>query len=176
MLRTSIDKIRENGFKLTKKRSRRYFAKTITDADYADDIAFLANTPNQAETLLHSFGQSRRRHWPPSQFTQNWIYVLQPNRWHFHTRRNLSETSRQIYLPRKQRLINRKIHRHVTNESMPGFELVSQCPLHHGHLHKILLSNFPIHAFYNANNMSLFWYFSPSFSCPNNIKISLPTW
>ena len=54
VLRTSIDKIRENGFELTKKRSKRYAAKTITDADYADDIALLANTPNQAETLLHS--------------------------------------------------------------------------------------------------------------------------
>ena len=52
--RTSIDNIRENGFELTKKRSRRYPAKTITDADYADNIAILANTPNQAETLLHS--------------------------------------------------------------------------------------------------------------------------
>ena len=39
---------------LTKKRSRRYPAKTITDVDYADDIAILANTPKQAETLLHS--------------------------------------------------------------------------------------------------------------------------
>ena len=39
---------------LTKKRSKRYPAKTITNADYADDIALLANTPNQAETLLHS--------------------------------------------------------------------------------------------------------------------------
>ena len=29
-------------------------ATTITDADYADDIAILANTPDQAETLLHS--------------------------------------------------------------------------------------------------------------------------
>ena len=55
MLRTSIDKIKENGFELTKKRSRRYPAKTITDADYADDIAILANTPDQAETLLYSF-------------------------------------------------------------------------------------------------------------------------
>ena len=55
VLRTSIDKIRENGFELTKKRSRRYPATTITDPDYADDIAILANTPNQAETLLHSF-------------------------------------------------------------------------------------------------------------------------
>ena len=54
MLRTSIDKIRENGFELTKKRSRRYPAKTITNADYADNIALLANTRNQAETLLHS--------------------------------------------------------------------------------------------------------------------------
>ena len=51
---TSIDKIKENGFELTKKRSRRYPATTITDADYADDIAILANTPDQTETLLHS--------------------------------------------------------------------------------------------------------------------------
>ena len=54
MLRTSIDNFRENCFELTKKRSRRYPAKTKTDADYADDIAILTNTPNQAETLLHS--------------------------------------------------------------------------------------------------------------------------
>ena len=54
VLRTSIGKIRENGFELTKKRSRRYPAKTITDTTYADDIAILANTPNRAETLLHS--------------------------------------------------------------------------------------------------------------------------
>ena len=54
VLRTSIDKIRENGFELTKRRSKRYLAKTITDADYADDLVLLANTPNQAETLLHS--------------------------------------------------------------------------------------------------------------------------
>ena len=52
MLRTFIDKINENGFKLTKERSRRYPAKTITDADYADDIVLLANAPAQAETLL----------------------------------------------------------------------------------------------------------------------------
>ena len=54
VLRALIDKIRENGFELTKKRSRRYPTKTITNADYADDIVLLANTPNQAETLLHS--------------------------------------------------------------------------------------------------------------------------
>ena len=52
--RTSIDKIKENGFELTKKRSRRYPSKTITDADYADDIALLANAPAQAKTQRHS--------------------------------------------------------------------------------------------------------------------------
>ena len=31
---------------------------TITDADYADDIAILANTPNQTETLLQSLEQA----------------------------------------------------------------------------------------------------------------------
>ena len=54
VLRTSIDKIREHGFELTKKRSRRYPQKQLPRADHADDIALLANTPNQAETLLHS--------------------------------------------------------------------------------------------------------------------------
>ena len=54
VLRTSIDKMKENGFKLTKERGRRYHAKTITDADYADDIALVANAPTQAETLLRS--------------------------------------------------------------------------------------------------------------------------
>ena len=44
VLRTSIDKIKENGFKLTKERSRRDHAKTVTDEDYADDIVLLANT------------------------------------------------------------------------------------------------------------------------------------
>ncbi len=48
VLRTSIDKIKENGFELTKKKSRKYPAKTINDADYADDIALLANPPAQA--------------------------------------------------------------------------------------------------------------------------------
>ena len=54
VLRTSIDKIKENSCELTKKISRKYPAKRITDADYANDIAILANTPVQVETLLHS--------------------------------------------------------------------------------------------------------------------------
>ena len=46
--------MKDNGFKLTKQRSRRYPAQTIMDANYTNDIALLANTPAQAKTLLHS--------------------------------------------------------------------------------------------------------------------------
>ena len=58
MLRTSIDKIKENCFEVTKKRSRRYPAKTNTDADYANDIAILGNAPAQAKILLHILEQA----------------------------------------------------------------------------------------------------------------------
>ena len=44
VLRTSLDLMKENGFKLAKEISRRYPAQTITDTDYADDIGLLANT------------------------------------------------------------------------------------------------------------------------------------
>ena len=46
VLRTSIDFIKENGYKVAKVRTRRYPTQTITGADYADDIA-------QAESQQH---------------------------------------------------------------------------------------------------------------------------
>ena len=46
--------MKDNGFKLAKERSLRCPAQTITDVDYADNIAFLANTLAQTETLLHN--------------------------------------------------------------------------------------------------------------------------
>ena len=81
--RTSIDKIRENGFELTKKRSRGYPTKTITDADYADDIAILENTPNQAETLLHSLNE------PPQALASMSM----------HTKRNICAIIKQVTSP-----------------------------------------------------------------------------
>ena len=54
VLRTTIHKLKENCFKLWKEKSRRYPAKAITDADYADDITLLANASAQAEILLHN--------------------------------------------------------------------------------------------------------------------------
>ena len=49
--------MKENGFKLTKERSRRYLVQIITDANYANDVVLLVNTPTQAESLLHSLEQ-----------------------------------------------------------------------------------------------------------------------
>ena len=54
VLRTSIDIMKDIGFKRAKEWSRRYLAQTIANPDYADDIALLTNTPAQAKTLLHS--------------------------------------------------------------------------------------------------------------------------
>ena len=54
VLRTSIDLMKENGFTLTKARSRRYPSQSITNADYADDIALLTNALAEAESQLHS--------------------------------------------------------------------------------------------------------------------------
>ena len=46
--------MKENGFTLEKASSRQYPTQTIMDADYADDIMLLANTPSKAKSLLHS--------------------------------------------------------------------------------------------------------------------------
>ena len=58
VLRTSIDLIKENCITLIKATSRRYPTWTITDVDCADAIELLANTPTQAESLLHSLEQA----------------------------------------------------------------------------------------------------------------------
>ena len=47
------------------------------------------------------------------------------NRRPTHTRLNPSETSRQIHLHRRQRLIKRKGHRHAANESMDSYDRLS---------------------------------------------------
>ena len=47
--------MKENSFTLKKARTRRYSARTITDAD---DKALQANTPTQVESQLHSLEQA----------------------------------------------------------------------------------------------------------------------
>ena len=94
--------MKESGFKLAKERSRRYPAQTITDADYADDIALLENSPTQAESLLHSleravggigFHVNARK-------TE---YIC------FNQRGDISTLKGgQVHLPRKQHFFNRE--------------------------------------------------------------------
>ena len=45
-------------FHIKKIRSRRYPTETMTDADYADDLALFANTPALVELLVHSLGHA----------------------------------------------------------------------------------------------------------------------
>ncbi len=46
--------MKENGFKLTKERSSRYPAQTITDVDYADDSKLRPKgTPHEFWAVLH---------------------------------------------------------------------------------------------------------------------------
>ena len=47
----------KDGFSIKKTRKRRYPAEAITVVDYADDLALLANTPDQAESQLHNLEQ-----------------------------------------------------------------------------------------------------------------------
>ena len=108
VLRTSIDIMKDNGFKLTKERCRRYPAQTITNTDYADDMALLANTPAKAESLLHCLERVAAGYRPPCQCRQDGIHVPKSKRWHLHTKEWAFETSRQIHLPWKQCLINEK--------------------------------------------------------------------
>ena len=58
VLRNSIDQFSEYGLTLSPKRSRRYPAKNITDADYADDIALIADNNTDAQKLLHLLEES----------------------------------------------------------------------------------------------------------------------
>ena len=52
-MRIAIQNPTSYGFTLCKSRSRRYPAVVLTDTDYADDIALLSDSIEQAELLLH---------------------------------------------------------------------------------------------------------------------------
>ena len=76
VFRTSIDKMKDNGLKLANERSRRYPTQTITDADYADDIALLANLSARGGNPAIESGASNWRYRPPSRRRPDGIYVL----------------------------------------------------------------------------------------------------
>ena len=106
-LRTSIDLMRENHFTVAKERSRRYPTQTITDTDYADDGELLSNTPSSAESLLHSLEMVAGGIGLHVNVDKTEYVSLNQNQ----TRdRWFLETSGQIHLPRKRRLIYGKWH------------------------------------------------------------------
>ena len=116
VLRTFIDKIKENSSKLTKERRWRYPAKTITDADYGDDIALLASAPAQAETMLHRLKTSR---WGTSLH----VNAHKTEYMCFNQTDDISTlNSSSLKLHRKPCLVNRDRHRHVTSKGMDCYE------------------------------------------------------
>ena len=61
VLRTSVDKLNGFGCTLEKAKSRRYPAKKITDADYADDLALFSDKIDDAERLFHAVEEAAAR-------------------------------------------------------------------------------------------------------------------
>ena len=99
--------MKENGFTLKKARSRRYLAETITDADNTDDIALLANTPTQSESLLHSLEQATGGiglHENTDKIKYA-CFNLKQKESRLHSKWWFSEISGQVYVPQKQHLI-----------------------------------------------------------------------
>ena len=119
VLRPSIDKMKDNGFKLAKERSRKYPAQTITDAEYADDIALLPNTPVQAETLhgLERAAAGIGLH-VNAYKTE---YMCFNQRGDISTLNGSSLKLVEVHLPRKQCLINREKHQHATSKGMDSY-------------------------------------------------------
>ena len=107
--------MKENGFKLAKERSRRYPAQTITDADYADDITLLANTPAQAETLLHSLERAAAG-------IDLHVNADKMEYMCFNQRGDISTLKGgPLKLPREQCHINRERYQHVTTKGMDSY-------------------------------------------------------
>ena len=115
VLRTSINKMNENGFKLTQERSRKYPAQTISDVDFADDIALLANTPTQAESLLHSLERAAAGIGLHDKAHKT-DYLCFNQRGDISTQKGSS--LKLVDQPRKPCLINRDIHQHATSKGM----------------------------------------------------------
>ena len=104
---------------MAKEGSRRYPAQTFTDAEYADDIAFRANTPARAKTLLHSLKQPPQALASMSMQSKRNTFVLikeATKGWGF-------ESSGLVHLLRKQYLINRERHQYAISKGMDSYRL-----------------------------------------------------
>ena len=89
-----------------KARSRRYPAEIMTDAVYADDLAFLANTP--AESLQCRIEQAPRGIGLNMNVnkTMYMCFKSKVSHFHFHFQRQAPQISRQVHILRQQYLID----------------------------------------------------------------------
>ena len=58
----NVNRSYKNSFTIKKIRSKLYPAETMTDANYADDLALLTNTPVHSSFPVAQPGASSRRH------------------------------------------------------------------------------------------------------------------
>ena len=93
--------MKENGFTMEKKRSKRYPTQTITDTDYADDIKLLANSPAQTESMLYSLEKavgSIDLHVPAYKIEYMWFYQNQTRDISILKDDSLTWVNKSIYL------------------------------------------------------------------------------
>ena len=103
---------------MEKQEAGRYLVRTITDADYANDIALLVNTPDKAESLLHILEQA-------ASGIGLHVNADKTEYMCFNQSGDIStlngETSGQVHLHRKQHLIYWKWHQYATSEGMDSY-------------------------------------------------------
>ena len=87
----------------------RYPTETMTDADNADNLAFLTNTPAQAESQLHSQQQTARSIILCVNKTVHELLI----RNHLQFKWQVSEISKPVHIPRQQYLIYWKWYQHT---------------------------------------------------------------
>ena len=80
-------------------------AQTIMDADYANEIAILANIPSHAEFLLHCLEQATGGTGFHVSADKTEYMHFNKKRRHLHPKRGFTETNGRVHLPGKQRLI-----------------------------------------------------------------------
>ena len=81
-------------------KSRRHPAQTITDADYADDLALFADSVTEAQSLLHKIEEAAREIGLNVNSDKTWINGLQTDRRGNNIFVRLKDKqSRRIYLP-----------------------------------------------------------------------------
>ncbi len=103
--------------KMTKERSRRYPAQTITDTDYADDIALLANTLAKAKSLLHSLERAAAG-------IGLHVNAHKTEYMCFNQRGDISSLDGSS-LKRVDKFTYRDRHQHATSKSMAGIDWLS---------------------------------------------------